>query len=55
MMNQFLRNLTWSDKVITSLVIGSLLTLNTPRVAQAKLEDSPKIIVDEVWQIVNKT
>jgi carboxyl-terminal processing protease len=53
MMNQFLRNLTWSDKVITSLVIGSLLTLNTPGVAQAKLEDSPKIIVDEVWQIVN--
>lgn len=53
MMNQFLRNLIWSDKVITSLVIGSLLTLNTPGVAQAKLEDSPKIIVDEVWQIVN--
>ena len=52
-MNQFLKNLTWSDKVITSLVIGSLLTLNTPGVAQAKLEDSPKTIVDEVWQIVN--
>ncbi|TVQ43654.1 MAG: PDZ domain-containing protein [Gloeocapsa sp. DLM2.Bin57] len=52
-MNQFLKNLLVSNRVLTSLVIGSLVTVNTPQFAQAKLEDSPKIVVDEVWQIVN--
>lgn len=52
-MNQFKKNFLCSDKILTSLVIGSLLTVTAPQIAQAKLEDSPKIIVDEVWQIVN--
>ncbi len=50
-MTQFFKSFLCSDQILTTLFIGSLLI--APQVAQAKLEDSPKIVVDEVWQIVN--
>lgn len=39
--------------VFATLATGSLLTFLTPPIAQAEMTDSPKMVIDEVWQIVN--
>lgn len=46
-MNQFLKQL------LPSLIIGSMFSMATTELVEAKLEDSPKTLVDEVWQIVD--
>ena len=37
-----------------TLITGGLLNLATPPKAEAEMVDSPKVVVDEVWQIVNQ-
>jgi carboxyl-terminal processing protease len=39
--------------VLATLATGGLITFLAPPVAQAEMTDSPKMVVDEVWQIVN--
>ncbi|MBL1210234.1 carboxyl-terminal processing protease CtpB [Geminocystis sp. GBBB08] len=39
--------------VLATLATGGLLTFFTPPFAHAEMTDSPKMVVDEVWQIVN--
>jgi carboxyl-terminal processing protease len=39
--------------VLTALATGGLLTFFSPPTVQAEMTDSPKMVVDEVWQIVN--
>ena len=39
--------------VLATLATGGLLTFLTPPIAQAEMTDSPKMVVDEAWQIVN--
>ena len=38
---------------LTSFAIGGFLTSSLPPQAQAEMVDSPKVVVDEVWQIIN--
>lgn len=38
---------------LTSFAIGGFLTSSLPPQVQAEMVDSPKIVVDEVWQIIN--
>jgi carboxyl-terminal processing protease len=56
-------NLTFrSSRTLQAIVIGGAaavsatagLGLSWPRTAQATLEDSPKVIVDEAWQLINR-
>ncbi|BAQ60659.1 carboxyl-terminal protease [Geminocystis sp. NIES-3708] len=39
--------------VLTTLATGSLITFFSPSMIRAEMTDSPKMVVDEVWQIVN--
>lgn len=39
--------------VVTTLATGGLITFLAPPIVQAEMTDSPKMVVDEVWQIVN--
>lgn len=49
-----LRRRLLSGGAIAALATGSLLTPATiPSASASSLEDSPKVIVDQVWQIVN--
>jgi carboxyl-terminal processing protease len=43
-----------SGGAIATLAVASLLSPSLSPAAKASLEDSPKVVVDEVWQIVNK-
>jgi len=38
---------------LTALATSGLLTFFSPPTVQAEMTDSPKMVVDEVWQIVN--
>lgn len=38
---------------LTSFALGGFLTSSLPPQAQAEMIDSPKVVVDEVWQIIN--
>lgn len=39
--------------VLTILTTGSLIPFFSPSMVRAEMTDSPKMVVDEVWQIVN--
>ncbi|RMD71379.1 MAG: PDZ domain-containing protein [Cyanobacteria bacterium J149] len=38
---------------LASFAIGGFLTSSIPQQARAEMVDSPKVVVDEVWQIIN--
>lgn len=40
-------------RILLALATGTLLTVAIPNTVKAEMEDSPKIVVDEVWQIIN--
>ncbi|MEO1669788.1 MAG: carboxyl-terminal processing protease CtpB [Cyanobacteria bacterium J06631_2] len=45
--------LSGTIRLVTALTVSSVLLSHTTAPATATLEDSPKNVVDEVWQIVN--
>lgn len=47
------RNITWKNLFVSIAALATLQpALTTP--AEAKLQDSPKVILDEAWQLVNR-
>ena len=51
--NSFLQAILYSGAIATTAAL-SLLAPNLSKPAEANLENSPKVVLDEAWQIVNR-
>lgn len=47
------KRILFLKSVLTILTTGSLIPFFSPSMVRAQMTDSPKMVVDEVWQIVN--
>lgn len=47
------KRILFLKSVLTILTTGSLIPFFSPSMVRAEMTDSPKMVVDEVWQIVN--